>query len=257
MKQVCLIFCMILAINYATAQRQDTIKITEQNVSLKFIKPSTNRYLVYFKMSENAPRTLVQFWTRTIDTGTINGNKALVVRQVWEDKDSIMHTTNSFVNASTFQTLSHESWWKGRGSSYYNLLNKKASIDGIELSDADTAKKRKMPWEAFKKSWDMYSLNWHLDLEVFSLLPYKLNTTFLIPYYDPGFSAPKDVAYTVIGTSEIKGYDNKPIDCWLLQHEDMGNKEVFYISKKTLEVLMLHQSFGGRYRYKVKLAFSE
>jgi hypothetical protein len=36
----------------------------------------------------------------------------------------------------------------------------------------------------------------------------------------------------------------------------MSNKEVFYISKKTREVLKLEQEFAGRYRYKIKMAFS-
>jgi hypothetical protein len=245
---------LLLALSAFT--QNDTITINASNVNTKFIKPSNNRYLVYFKMKENAPRTFVQFWTRSIDTTTYNNTKAFKITQSWEDKDSIMHTTNSIVDANSFTSFYHNSWWKARGSYEYNFIAKQAKIDNIELNNYDTAKLRKLAWENFKQSWNSYNLNWHLDLEVFSILPYKNNVTFLIPYYDPGFGAPKNVAYTVIGSDKLVVYDKKYIDCWLLQHEDKGNKEIFWISKKTQEVLKLEQTFGGRFRYKIKLAYS-
>lgn len=92
---------------------------------------------------------------------------------------------------------------------------------------------------------------------MFSLLPYKDKVTFLIPYYDPGSIATQNVAYTVTGTAQLEGYDNRKIDCWLLVHEEKGNKEVFWISKKTNEVLKLEQEINGKmWRYKIKLSYS-
>lgn len=101
-------------------------------------------------------------------------------------------------------------------------------------------------------------LNWHLDLETFPTLPYKTGLTFVIPFYDPGTASGfQKVAYTVTGSAELIGYNDQKIDCWLLVHESKGNKEVFWISKKTNEVLKLEQEVGGRmYRYKIKLGFS-
>ncbi|MFY8129028.1 MAG: hypothetical protein ACOVMM_11665 [Chitinophagaceae bacterium] len=255
MKITSLLFANLILASFAFSQT-DTIVINSANVNTKYIKPSVNRYLVYFKMSENAPRSFVQFWTRNMDTITYNNTKAYKITQSWEDKDSIMHTTKSIVDATNFSSFYHESWWKGRGSAEYNFITQKASIDNISLNDSDTAKQRKNAWNNFKQAWNNYNLNWHLDLEVFSILPYKNNVTFLIPYYDPGFAAPKNVAYTVIGSEKLLVYDNKTVDCWLLQHESKGNKELFWISKKTQEVLKLEQAFGGRYRYKIKLAYS-
>ena len=68
--------------------------------------------------------------------------------------------------------------------------------------------------------------------------------------------------YTVTGEDKLMGYDDKPVDCWVLTHEDKGNLERFWVSKKTKEVLKLEQEITQRnnqkmYRYKVKLAFSE
>lgn len=94
--------------------------------------------------------------------------------------------------------------------------------------------------------------------ETFPTLPYKTGLTFIIPFYDPGTaSGYQRVAYAVTGSAELTGYDNQKIDCWLMVHEAPGNKEVYWISKKTNEVLKLEQEVNGKmYRYKIKLGFS-
>jgi len=48
------------------------------------------------------------------------------------------------------------------------------------------------------------------------------------------------------------------VDCWLLSHDSPGNKELFWISKKTREVLKMEQVINGTmYRYKIRLGFAE
>jgi hypothetical protein len=154
--------------------------------------------------------------------------------------------------------ITHEFWWKQRGSTTVNFENKTVQLNGSILTDADTAKQKKGVWSAFKSTGDNYFLNWHLDMEVFPTLPYKSGVTFIIPFYDPGTGTPfEKVAYTVTGSAELIGYNDQKIDCWLLVHESKGNKEVFWISKKTKEVLKLEQEINGTlYRYKIKLGFS-
>jgi hypothetical protein len=56
--------------------------------------------------------------------------------------------------------------------------------------------------------------------------------------------------YTVTGSAVLSGYGNELIDCWILSHELGTNKEVFWISKKTNEVVKLEQQFNGKYRIK-------
>lgn len=109
---------------------------------------------------------------------------------------------------------------------------------------------------AFRQALEQYVLNWHLDLEVFSILPLKENTTLAVNFYDPGFTAPAMQMYSVMGSGTLTGYEDQKVDCWLLIHESRGNKETFWISKKTREVLKLEQEFQGRYRYKIKLGYS-
>ena len=236
----------------------DTLKIKAKNVNTNVLIEGSHRYLVYFKKGKDAPRIMPAFWTRTIKKVDFKKQKAIQIEQLWEQNDTIIHKTTSISDAKTMQWLYHKSWWQKKGESVYNYKAKTASINDFQLNDKDTVKNRSRSWLAFKNSWNEYALNWHLDLEIFPILPYKKGVTFEIPFYDPGFSPPKNVYYTVMGSKKLKGYNNKEIDCWLLEHNTKGNKELFWISKKTKEVLKLEQeiSEGKFYRYKVKLAFS-
>lgn len=242
----------------AAAQKSDTIIITEKNINTKVLKEGTHRYLVYFKLKKDATRTMTQFWTRTIQRGMQDGKPVLTVTQEWEDKDTVVHTVRSVCDAVTMKTITHEYWWKQRGSIAVDMKTRTLTQNDLVITANDTARQRKMIMAAFATVGDNYFLNWHLDLEVFPTLPYKKGVTFMVPYYDPGTSAPfQKVAYTVTGSAELQGYDYKKIDCWLLLHESKGNREVFWISKKTREVLKLEQEINGTtQRFKIKLGFS-
>lgn len=250
------------------AQRKDTVEITSAHLNTKVLREGTHRYLVYFKMAKDSVRTQTQFWTRTVQRVQYNGVPAIKIQQEWEDKDSIVHMATSFSDAKTMSPLYHSSWWKVQTSrtspvktvniTTVDLLNKTVVYNGGLLSDTVTDSRARAIWKGYQSSLDQYFLNWHLDLETFPLLPYRKGVTFLIPYYDPGTASNlQQVAYTVTGSTQLIAYDDQKIDCWLLVHESKGNKEVFWISKKTKEVLKLEQEINGRmFRYKIKLGFS-
>lgn len=250
-----LLVIFLLQVN-VYSQKTDTIYIEPKHINTKVLIPGTHRWLVYFKMGADSPRTLFNIWSRTINRISHNGKDAIEVTQVWEDKDSIMHTTRSVSDAKDFRTLYHTSWWKQRGSTSLDFSTGEFMMNNRPLSKQDTALRVKRFREPFDKAMSQYTLNWHLDLEVFPLLPYKNDVTFLINYYDPGSQEPKWVPYTVKGSAKLSGLDGQMVDCWLLEHAEPNNKEVFWISKKTKEVLKLEQQFGTRYRYKIKLPFS-
>lgn len=219
-------------------------------------------------MRKDGERVQTQFWTRTIKQINHNGTPAIEISQEWEDKDSIMHTVKSICKAKTMQPIYHKTWWKVQNSknSAVKTVNstlvdfsKKTVIhNGNILNGSETTEQEKKIWLIYQSSLDKYYLNWHLDLETFPILPYKKGVTFVIPFYDPGTASQfQNINYTVVGSEKLKGYDDQQIDCWLLVHETKGNKEVFWISKKTKEVLKLEQEIGGKiYRYKIKLGFS-
>lgn len=78
---------------------------------------------------------------------------------------------------------------------------------------------------------------------------------YLIPFYDPGTASKyQKVAYAFTGSVEFIGFNDQKIDDWLLKHLSKGNKEIYWISKKTKKVLKLEQEIKGKmYRYKNKL----
>ena len=250
------------------AQKSDTIHINSANINTKVLREGTHRYLLYFKMQKDSVRTQTQFWTRTIKRTDYKGTPAIEITQEWEDKDSIMHIVKSISDAKTMQPLYHKTWWKVQASrtatvktvntTIVDFLSKTVDYNGNLLSDADTAKQAMAIWAGYKSSLDKYFLNWHHDLETFPILPYKKGVTFVIPFYDPGTSSLyQKVAYTVTGSADLLGFNDQKIDCWLLVHESKGNKETFWVSKKTKEVLKLEQEINGSfYRYKIKLGFS-
>lgn len=257
-KQTVLTFLLLLNAAMLIGQNKDTIVINPQSINTKVLKEGTHRYLVYFKMWKDATRTQTQFWTRKIERNIIDGKNVITILQEWEDKDTIVHTVKSVCDEKTFKPLIHEFWWKQRGAAQIDFAKNKVIYNGSTISESDTVKQKKSIWNAYSSSQDKYFLNWHLDMEVFPTLPYKQGVTFIIPFYDPGTSSPLQmVAYTVTGSAQLSGYNNQKIDCWLMTHEEKGNKEMYWISKKTKEVLKLEQEVNGKfYRYKVKLGFS-
>ncbi|MFN6373720.1 MAG: hypothetical protein ACK4YD_01005 [Chitinophagia bacterium] len=259
----------LVCANHIHAQKSDTIRITKQHLQTSVLREGTHRYLVYAQMKKDSVRMLTQFWTRKIKRTNHNGLPVIEISQEWEDQDSIMHKVISRCDAATMQPLYHQSWWKtaaSRGAlvkttteTIVDFTKGEVLYNGKQLSAADTAQREQLIRKGFESAKQSpYFLNWHLDLETFPLFPYKKGTTFIIPFYDPGTtSGVKEVAYTVSGSGTLTGYNDQQIDCWLLTHETSGNKEVFWISKRTKEVLKLEQSINGRfYRYKIKLGFS-
>ncbi|TWI85770.1 hypothetical protein IQ13_0938 [Lacibacter cauensis] len=272
MKDFFLLVGLITALVYTNplhAQKSDTIRITKQHLQTGVLREGTHRYLVYAKMKKDSVRILTQFWTRTIKRTIHNGLPVIEISQEWEDQDSVMHKVVSRCDAVTMKPLYHQSWWKtaaSRGApvkttteTIVDFINGALLYNGKQLSAADTAQREQLIRKGFESAQHApYFLNWHLDLETFPLLPFKNGLTFILPFYDPGTpSGVKEVAYTVSGSGTLTGYNDQQIDCWLLIHETQGNKEVFWISKRTKEVLKLEQEINGRvYRYKIKLGFS-
>lgn len=252
------ILLIVFCITTVFSRAQDTVRIAAQNIYSKVLREGTHRYLVYFKNAKDAPRSQIQFWTRTIERTNQNGMPVLKIAQQWEYKDSLVHTVTSVCDAASMRPVTHEFWWKGSPVVNVDFETKQVRVNNVALSDNDTSRRAKTIWTAFKTVANNYVLNWHLDLEVFPTLPFKKGVTFIIPFYDPGTVAPMErAAYTVTGDGKLAGYDDQKIDCWIMEHKSAGNMEVFWISKKTKEVLKLEQEINGSiYRYKIKLGFS-
>lgn len=256
MKKSLFLFGTLITLMHARAQN-DTLIITPKDINTTVLRPGTHRWLVYFQNGKDSGRISYSFWNRTISFEQYEGKDIVAIRQRWESNDTVTHTVYSVSDRKTFQPYYQESWWKGRGTTIVDMQKKTINLLGYNITDADTAKSIKRIWTAFKTSADQYTLNWHLDLETFPVLPYKEGRTFGINFYELA-SAPAALQYyTVTGSAKLQGYNDTEIDCWTLVHTWPNNKETFFISKKTKEVLKLEQEFNGRYRFKVKMSFSD
>lgn len=211
---------------------------------------------MYGKSGKDGTRTKYQIWSRTIDFVNHDKQEAVRITQVWENGDTIVHTAQTVCRKSDFRTLYHEYWWKNSGKLTFGFESKTATVNNVPVSEKDTAKNAAKRYAAFKKATEQDFLNWHLDLEVFPTFPYRKGRTFLVNFYDPGFSEPKLQVYTVTGNENLSGFDGQQTDCWILRHTSPNNEETFWISKKTKEVLKLEQKFNGNYRDKIKLRFA-
>lgn len=258
---------IIISLGTSKAGVIDTIRVAKKDISTGSLREGTHRYLVYFKMKKDSVRTQTQFWTREIKKSQYQGINVIEVNQSWEDKDSVIHKVRSISDAKTMQPIYHSTWWKVQRSrnspkvitsTTVDYLNNKIVENGTEVVETDTAKKYHEIWLNYKNAHEQYHFNWHLDLETFPLLPIKDGLVFEIPFYEPGTTSKlTKVVYKVIGSDILTGYDDQKINCWLLVHESEGNKEVFWISKKTKEVLKLEQVINNSiYRFKIKLGFS-
>ena len=253
-----LFFLLACLAGSSPVQALDTLFVKSSDVNTGMLKPGIHRYLVYFKNGKDSNRVNYQLWSREIGFTDHQGGKAISIKQEWEDNKNVVHKVTSISDRKTFKPLYHETWWKNRGSGSFDFLTRKATFMEKPLTQADTGRLSKAIFSGFNNALNQdYFLNWHLDLEVFSTLPYEDKRTFVINFYDPGTaSAPQKVSYTVSGSAVLQGYNDQTVDCWLLTHSSAGNNETFWISKKTREVLKLEQEFNGRYRYKIKLGFS-
>lgn len=241
------------------AQSADTVRITAKDINTKVLKEGTHRYVVYITRGPKSPRTDVQFWTRTIERKKIDGKPKILITQDWDFKDTVAHTVSSICDEVSFLPAYHQFWWKQRGTVAVDFEKSTVTVNEKMVSASDTGKQMKAIWQAYESARGNYFLNWHLDLEVFPTLPFKEGRTFIIPFYDPGVPYPlTPTAYTVTGSDKLEGYDQQQIDCWVMTHEEKGNKEKYWISKKSREVLKLEQEINGSiYRYKIKLGFSK
>lgn len=248
---------LLLTSHFSIGQVMDTLTIDATNIKTDQLTEGTHQYLVYFKFSENGNRKNYQFWTRTVSFERSDNRPVIKITQYWENNDTIFHTSSALCDRASFEPLYHENWWMKGKDIYTNAFDfiDKTAIAQNKTLKSDTSARAKGTLAAFRQAYQHYCLDWHLDLEVFSALPYKENRVFKINFYDPGFPvAPKYELYTVTGSARLKGYDRQEVDCWLLKHGDgPDDQEVFWINKKTHEVLKLDQQYHGMYRYKIKI----
>jgi hypothetical protein len=239
----------------ARAQKGDTLWVKPTDLNIQGLQTGNYTYLIVRQKAKDSPAMSMILAKMSIQRDTYHNKAAIIVRQQW-DRDSIIHKAYTVFDARDFSTLLHDTYWRVLGYSLiFDFENRTVDSKDIIRSIPDSVKKSCT--EELAGSFGAYNLNWHDDLVIYSMLPYKENRTFMINYYDPGFGKPVEVGYKVMGSDVLTDRGGAVIDCWVLEHGDENGTEKFWISKKTREVLKEedHGKSGG-YRFKYKLGIS-
>jgi hypothetical protein len=240
----------------ALSQKGDTLWVKPQDLNIKGLQTGDYTYLISHHKPKDSVATGMALVKMNVERTTYHNKAAIVVKQQWE-KDSIIHTSYSVFDAKDFSTLLHDTYWSQLGYALIFDFETRTFSSRKVLQDIPDSIKKGCEDE-LAASFGKYNLNWHEDLIIYSMLPYKENRTFMINYYDPGFGKPAEVAYTVSGSDKLTGRGGESIDCWVLSYEDADATQRFWVSKKTNEVLKEedHGKQSGGYRFKYKLGIS-
>jgi hypothetical protein len=230
----------------------DTLRVQASDLAIRDLQTGDYSYLIVRRKAKDSPAMSMILAKMSVERISYHGRPAIAVRQQW-DRDSVVHRAYSVFDAGTFSTLLHDTYWRALGYSMVFDFDAR-TFDSKPVLRAITDSARRSCSAELAASFGSYNLNWHDDLVIYSLLPYKEGRTFLINYYDPGFGKPVEVPYTVTGSDWLVSRGGERIECWTLEHGDENGVEKYWISKKTREVLEEEdRGARGEYRYKYKL----
>lgn len=235
------------------AQQKDTISVNADNLSAKHLNYGDMTYLMYSKAGKDGPVKNTTFVKIQVQKEILDDQKCIMVKQSWQT-DTIIHTASTSFEENSMVCIQHNSWWKHKGyTENFNFRKKELSFDGNiqdELKSKETG--------SFNASFAKPFLNWHSDLLIFPLLPFKENCVFKINFYEPGYDIPKEELYEVL-KSETLSIAGNSVDCWVLNYAvaQPAGYQRFWISKQSRELIKEEDSFSGFYRYKLKLLADE
>lgn len=253
MKYILIIVMVALTVVHVRAQGRDTLRVRPSDLNIKGLQTGDYSYLIVRQKALDSPAASMIIARMNVARETYHNKEAIVVRQQW-DRDSVVHKAYTVFDARDFSTLLHDTYWRALGYALvFDFETRKFDSRPVLRAIPDSV--RTSCERELAASFGAYNLNWHDDLVIYSMLPYKENRTFVINYYDPGFGKPVEVPYTVTGSGVLTDRGGSGIDCWILEHDDENATEKFWISKKTREVLKEedHGLKSGGYRFKYKL----
>lgn len=249
-------FCLLISLQ-SFSQKADTVIVDAKNLQIENLHFGNSTYMIYSRKGAEKPNqnnTLVKI---NVSKQTHNGQESVAINQVWYESDTTSHTAFTLLKANDLSTIQHNYWWKrNRQQISLDFEKKTANIDS-KITDIQKEKFLKDFNQAAKSG---YFLNWHSDLIMFPLLPFKENTVFKIKFHDPGFSLPSTEIYSVIGSETLKGLAGEGIDCWVLEFslpKGMKGYQKFWIAKKTREFVKEEDKIGDFYRIKLRMVVSE
>jgi hypothetical protein len=241
-----LLFILLLLFIKASFGQADTISISKGDLITSGLKPGLHQYLVYFENPSKKRIGNSSIWNRQVNFKKLNSRDVIEIEQYWYMTDTLFNRyVYSISDKKTFAPIFHKTKMRGATEAFDFDQKKVSGTDSVENNT--------------KKDLDVLlsvgTLNWELDLEIFSTLPIKKEgQRFIVNFYHPGGkSNPKYYEYAIIGSEKLEVVNDLSIDCWKMKIDYSADAwAIFWISKKSKEVLKMQEYFRGGYRYKIK-----
>jgi hypothetical protein len=247
MKHTFLLILLILVMKYSFGQ-VDTISVAKGDLVTANLKPGLHQYLVYFENPAKKRIGNSSIWNRHVSLKNLNGKEVIAVEQFWFSNDTLYNRyVYSLSDKKTFASIYHKTKMRGAVEAFDFEKTRVAGTDSVENN---VKKDLDIPLE-------VATLNWELDLEIFSTLPIKKEgQRFIINFYHPGGKTnPKYYEYAIIGSEKLQGVNDAATDCWKMKISYTETDwAIFWISKKSKEVIKMQEKFRGGFRYKVRFA---
>lgn len=245
MKHVLLAILSLLLISHVFAQ-VDTISVAKGDLITSNLKPGLHQYLVYFENPAKKRIGNASIWNRDVRFKNLNGKDVIEIKQHWFGSDTLYNRhVYSLSDKKTFTPIYHKTKMRSATEAFDFEPGKISGSDSVEQN----VKKD------LEVTLDIATLNWELDLEIFSTLPIKKEgQRFIINFYHPGGKTPpKYYEYAIIGSEKLESVNDNAIDCWQMKiNYTPTDWAIFWISKKSKEILKMQEQFRGGYRYKLK-----
>jgi hypothetical protein len=244
MKNIYTLIALLLSLT-AYTQQTDTLDVHHHQLLMENIKPGTKQYLVYGVNARGKTGNL-WLWKRTVEHGSLRGEKTLIFTQKWFASDTAnVRDVYSIVSAKDLQPIYHYAKFGNRVEAFEFS---KGRIVGADTVGGNNQKDLDL-------TTNVLPYNWELDLETFQAFPLRKGKQFAVNFYHPGGrTGPAYYVYKVTGEETIAAANNQTIDCWKLKIDYSENSwAIFWISKKSKEVIKMQELFNGNYRYKVLL----
>ncbi|MCB0277979.1 MAG: hypothetical protein KDD94_00650 [Calditrichaeota bacterium] len=241
----------ILMLTMVSAQI-DTIKFDDGSFKMNQLNFGDHYYLVFMQKEADGPKSNFTIWKRSLRREKMDGKNYIHLDWAMDFGDPTkLVKENIYVDANTFrpQFETHlMRGMRGAGESRSSIRWQRNHV----FSESDTLKHNS---RQFDTELDPQTFNWQLDMETFSMLPYKLGKKFAINFYHPGSSVmPKYYVYTVSGEEKID-FAGREIDCWLISYDyDEKSHSTWWVDKKTFQVMKLYETSPYGIRYKIKIA---
>ncbi|HEU4903724.1 MAG TPA: hypothetical protein VFT06_13055 [Flavisolibacter sp.] len=241
-------FWMALLVGLSSKAQIDTINTQTNKLNVAALKQGKATYAVYFEDSTGNRISSADIWDRTLRLST-DGAGQKIYEFDWQvyRKDSLAASVRATGQFPSFEPLSHHADYPGRGRLSFSFAN---NIVTVPVDKRRTARD-----SAFHVALDVAAFEFPMDLELFSLLPFrKKGQQFAVAFYEPGSQAARYYPLTVTGKEDLPLTGGQKAACWLLRIDYAPNLfATFWISDKTREVLKMKEFAKGKYRYKVRL----